>query len=479
VLELDKVQLEGNCYISLAMLYISCIKAIEIGPFPQSEMAFRLPFLTHRRYALLAAAVVGAIWLWVARERLYKVHTVLSNLHFSGEAAEVLDVFDFPALESESIKSICGDVQWNESVVFTCDESYGGIGNIRNSVLNCVRYAISAGASLVLPNIVLRDSSDLSHLETGTNADMSYMFDTQHFLDSIRLSCPRLHIHLSKGDIKDFEKARNAISLVPESLVYQVPITGLPDPAAWRGQFYTWLKQFSTPEFAGPIIVDLGRSYLQYPIYSDGESFAMSFGSILKFRSDVRVLATRALQSLVDTHSLILDLTQDVHQNAFFGIHLRTEADAVKVWPAQDWVYSSYENQSKIYLEQAPRSNTSIIYVASGDRNEVAKFAIDASKAPNNFKVTTKFDLLKGGDLEELQRLAWDQQALVDYLVMLKASDFAGIGHSSFAWNVALKRHVFAKKRDHLNGPNSLNDELSVIHGTVREHPEYAACLWP
>jgi hypothetical protein len=447
-------------------------------------MAFQLPPRTHQRYAvltaaLLAVAVLTAIWLWVASERLYKDHEVFSNLHFSGETAEVLDVFDFPALDSGPIKSICGEVQWNESVVFTCDKSYGGIGNIRNSILNCVRYAISAGAGLVVPNIVLRNSSDLSHLETGRNADMSYMFDTEHFLDSIRLSCPGLQIHLSKKDIKDFEKAGNAISLIPESLVDRVPITGLPDPAAWRAQFYTWLKQFSTPELTGPIIVDLGRSYLRYPIYSDGEGFAVSFGSILKFRSDVRVLATKVLQSLVDTHSLILNLTQDVHRNSFFGVHLRTESDAVKVWPAQDWIYSSYETQSKIYLEQAPRSNSSVIYVASGDRNEVAKFAVDASKAPNNFTVTTKFDLLKGGDLEELQRLAWDQQALIDFLVMLKASDFAGIGHSSFAWNVALKRHVFAKQRDHLNGPNSLNDELSVIHGTVREHPEYAACLWP
>jgi len=95
--------------------------------------------------------------------------------------------------------------------------------------------------------------------------------------------------------------------------------------------------------------------------------------------------------------------------------------------------------------------------------------------------VTTKFNLLKEKDLEELQALKWDQQGLVDFLVMLKASDFAGIGHSSFAWNVALKRHVFVKKKDRVRGPEILmGDELSLIYGDVRGYePEYAACLWP
>lgn len=447
-------------------------------------MAIHLPPGVNRRYAGLVAFVLGAIWLWAALDRpytlpLHRVWNIYSNRPFSEPTAEVLDVFDFPTLDSESVKSICGDTQWNESVVFTCDNSVGGIGNLRNSILNCVRYAISAGASLVIPSIVLRNTSDISQIRTGVRTDLSYMFDTQHFLDSIRLSCPPLQIHSSIHDIKDFAHAHDAISLLPESLVDHVPGTGLANPEAWRGQFYTWLEQFSAPEVKGPMIIDLGRSYLQYPIYSDGEGFALAFGSILKFRSDARILAVKTLQGLADTYSLTLDITQDIIPNAFFGAHLRTEKDAVEGWPAPDWVYSRFETQSRIYLEQAPRSNSSIIYVASGDLNEVAKFARDASTPPNNYTVTTKFDLLKGKDLEELQGLHWDQQALVDFLVMLKASDFAGIGHSSFAWNIALKRHIYATQKNHLNGPQMLSDELSQIYGIVRGYPEYAACLWP
>lgn len=78
--------------------------------------------------------------------------------------------------------------------------------------------------------------------------------------------------------------------------------------------------------------------------------------------------------------------------------------------------------------------------------------------------MATKFDVLSATDAEALRELTLDQQALVDFLVVLKASDFAGIAHSSFAWNIALKRHLEARRTDsklHLEGPQMLSDELS------------------
>lgn len=442
----------------------------------------QLPHGLNRRYATIAGIVLTALWLWVAFDRPYKFPThiawnIYSNRPLAPDAG--IDVFDFPPIESEAIKSICADTQWNSSMVFTCDKSVGGVGNIRNSILNCVRYAISAGGSLVVPSIVLRNTLDISAIRTGVTTDMSYMFDTQHFLQSLQLSCPELQIHLSKNEIRDYENAHNPVPLLPESLVKKVPGTGLAEPEKWREQFYTWLQQHHSPNVTGPMIVDLQRSYLQYPIYSDGEQFALSFGQILKFRADVRRLAMRTLQGMAEKYSFKLDLSQAILPNTFYGVHLRTEKDAKEGWPAPDWIYSRFETQSKMYLEQAPRSNSSIIYVASGDLDEVAKFAANATTPPHDYRVTTKHDLLSGADLEELRALKWDQQGMVDFLVMLKASDFAGIGHSSFAWNIALKRHILAKERKHLDGPQILSDDLSQIYGLVRGYPEYAACLWP
>jgi hypothetical protein len=467
-------------------------------------MAIELPAWVNKRYATLVAVTLSVIWLWVAFDRPYKLSENISWNLYSGATKPgytiptnaldpTLDLFDFPVLESEFLKSVCYETHWNKSLVFTCDESVGKIGNIRSSVLHCVRYAIAAGAGLVLPSIVLRNASDTSHIRTGVKTDFEYMFDVPHFMHSVRLSCPGLNIFESKAEIKDFNSEYDAISLLPESVVnftnpipgqpklQKVPGTSFHDPLTWRAEFYGWLRQFYIPDRKGPVVVDLGRSYLQYPIYTDGEGFALDFGSILKFPPEVRKLATQAILDLAEQYALNINLTADYYPNAFFGVHLRTGNDAAEDGPAPDWIFSRYETQSRIYLEQAPRSTPSVIYVASGDLSQVAKFALDA--ANNNYTanipVITKFDLLQGEALVELQGLGWDQQALVDFLVMLKASDFAGIGHSSFAWNIALKRHIFAQHKNHLDGPQMLSDDLSQIYGTIRGYPEYAACLWP
>ena len=451
-------------------------------------MALQLPHGVPRRYAAFAAIVLATLWIWVAFDRPYHFSThaswniysdrPVSNSSLPGESSIVSDVFNFTPIESESIKSICDESVWNQSIIFRCDASVGGIGNIRNSILNCVRYAISAGAGLVVPTIVVRDTNDISLIRTGVNAEMAFMFDTQHFVDSLKLSCPSLRVFSTMTEVQNYEFAPPALSIVPEDLVKdRIPATGLTEPEKWRALFYGWLEQYPKTNPDAPYIVELGRSYLKYPIYSDGEGFALSFGGILKLRSDVRSLATKTLESLSKKYGLQTELSEPVLPGSFFGAHLRTEKDAAEGWPVNDWEYSRYDTQAKLYLEQAPRSSPAVIYVASGDLAEVAKFANDS--AAINMTVATKFDLLTGPDLEELNALAWDQQALVDFLVMHKASDFAGVGHSSFAWNIALKRHTLAETKNHLDGPQMLSDELSQIYGKIRGYPEYAACLWP
>jgi hypothetical protein len=73
-----------------------------------------------------------------------------------------------------------------------------------------------------------------------------------------------------------------------------------------------------------------------------------------------------------------------------------------------------------------------------------------------------------------------DQQALVDYLVLSKASEFAGVGHSSFAWNLALARHLFTiQKDDELDGPQMFGDALSRIYGAPGGNPEFPTSMWP
>ncbi|KAE8448694.1 hypothetical protein EG329_008909 [Mollisiaceae sp. DMI_Dod_QoI] len=386
---------------------------------------------------------------------------------------EATDLFDEPLLHSPAIQGLCARTEWNPKLLFTCNRSGGGVGNLRNSILNCVRYAISAGAGLTLPRVILRDPNDIAHIWERETISFDYIFDETHFVESLRLSCPQLQLF---DDAKEFleESEEQPITLLPESLMEDTP-TGIAHPEGWRGKFYGWLSQERDTD--SPVVVNLERSYLKYPIYSDLDDFVLDFGKILKFRREARELATTVLKNLVSTYDLNGDFGSEIWKGTFFGAHLRTEQDSQKGWPVDQFEYSKYSVQSHYYLEQAEVSGLPVIYLASGDVSQLARFTEDAHKY--NISVSTKHDLVSGEDKRLLDNLTFDQQALVDYLVLTKSSEFAGVGHSSFAWNIALWRHQFAKQRDHLNGPQLMSDELSQIYGTVGQYLEYAACLWP
>jgi hypothetical protein len=386
----------------------------------------------------------------------------------------VNDVFEYPPVNSPAIKSLCASTSWNESVVFTCDESSGGIAELRNAILNCVRYAIAAGGSLVIPTIVVRGDNGV--IGEGNNTGFQYVFDQEHFVASMAQSCPQMRIYASVAHIPNLKDAYGPVSIVPEYLVRKTPEGGVAHPEAWPGLFYNWLGQYVVRDAKGPILVELGRSFLQYPISSDGEEFAQTFGKILNFHPEFRILATIALIKLSQAYSLQLQLTKSILKRAFLGAYLSIEnpdSKDVKFDP----VSTSYAWQSILYLSQATHSNISLIYVASDKGSNIAKFISDAKA--RNIAVTSKFDLLKGEDREDLLEMSKDQQAIVDYLVLLKASEFGGVGHSSLAWNVALKRHQWAVKMNALDGPLMFNDELSWIYGPLKENPQFAASMWP
>jgi hypothetical protein len=447
----------------------------------QPSRSFRL----NRRYGTVAAIVLVTIWLWVAFDRPYRIpnHDYWNLYSNGGQSNQPSDPFDFPPVESGAIKDICVGTTWNDGLVFTCDESVGGIGSVRNSILNCVRYAISAGAGLVLPKIEVRDPADITHLRTGQKQDMDYMFDTQHFVESMSLSCPGLRIFQSLIKVDDYKFTHKPIPLSPESLVDNIPPTGLPSPETWRTTFEAWLEQYATRDGVEPVIVSLGRSFMQYPIYSDGGDFAMEFGLVLKVRADIRDLATKTLLAISKAFDMKMDLNLPIIPSAFFGCHLRTEKDPTEVGPrttsSQDLSASHYETQLRHYLEQAPRNGPAFVYLASGDAADISRFKSNAADVFLN--VSTKHDLLSGSSehMEALNKLTWDQQSIVDFLVLMKASDFAGVASSSFAWNVALKRHQKSHIMDYLDGAQGLSDEFSQIYGVSRGSPEFPYCMWP
>ena len=71
----------------------------------------------------------------------------------------------------------------------------------------------------------------------------------------------------------------------------------------------------------------------------------------------------------------------------------------------------------------------------------------------------------------------------MDFLVLFKASAFMGVAHSSFPWNIALRRHELSKYANYANeGSDLLKDEYSTIMGMSADYPHvdpFVYSIWP
>jgi hypothetical protein len=325
--------------------------------------------------------------------------------------------------------------------------------------------------------MIARSETDLRALTTNTIVDLSHLFDYDHFIMSLKEGCPQMRIYNHRNDLYNLPSTAKPLELVPQDLSRDfVHETVLAHPSEWRKNFDEWVDSETTPLFRNhPILVDLNTPLFQFPLSYDKSTFVQNFGRILRPRPDTTRLAATLLFELSRKFSVNLGPGEGITPRAFMGAHLRTDVDAIAAgWPG-------YDTQATIYINQALSANLSTIYVTSGNPADVTKFRKQA--ALKSLNVTTKHDLLSGGELEELKRLTWDQQALVDYEVLLRSSTFGGIAESSFAWNIALRRNKLSWKesKEYLNGEGgqTFEDGLSWLYGSPGGLTLCAYSMWP
>ncbi|KAK0704567.1 hypothetical protein B0H67DRAFT_557343 [Lasiosphaeris hirsuta] len=340
------------------------------------------------------------------------------------------------------LERACKETDWTPGIVFVCDNNSGGIGNIRNYILTCVRYAIEAGVTgIVLPQIRTRAADDLSKI-MQPHRDFDYFFDERHFRQNLLSSCPQMTIYDSTGDIPNAVKPFKAEPLTPRNLGRR----GGCDKRELNKHTDRFDQQFlahvqtTAEEFKRPVPslrhprifrFSWGVQW-DWPVYRDGPEFVATFGGLVRFRSDILELGKKT-----SAYMRQFAARQDRKGSpAFAGMHLRTESDALSKWP-------KFENQSGAYLEKAASLNFKAAYLATGNETEATKLT---SKGASDYGVSviTKHALLKdhSQDLKDLEALTWDQQALIDFIVLLESDYFLGVNPSSFSMNVALKRHL-------------------------------------
>jgi hypothetical protein len=375
---------------------------------------------------------------------------------------------------------MCSGTQWNDTLIFMCDSADGNVAQIRTGMLMCVRYAIAAGANLVIPRLI---NGDGNHEPGRTRLDwdrkhFDFMFDEQHFIESMKQSCPEMTLYRSRDEVRFTDNYVH-----PPVITVRAHEMATRAGEDWRAAFYNIVQHLIMPEEdTYPIIIEMARPSPNYDIHSDGSQFVHDFGNLLKVRGDVRALAHRAISKMNETYAFQINEEDPIIRNAFFGVHLYTEEDRLaprEGWPAVDWNFARYEPESKHYFDQAAQKGHRVIYAGSHRQDEVQRFTKDAQEL--NMKVHTKWDLLQGDDRKALDELTKDEHTLIDFLVLLKASDFAGIGHASLSWNVALKRHQFAVERDPVIGKRVFQDDLSHLYGRVDEGKKTTLYnnMWP
>lgn len=377
------------------------------------------------------------------------------------------------------LEQLCKETEWVPGLTFVCDNNSGGIGNIRNFILTCIRYAIDAGASeLILPRIQRRSENDLANIFTAGFQPFSYFFDEQHFRSVFNKHCPQMSIYNMTENIPFAENIQKIENFYPKDL--NVDLDGCDGRGVnrhldqFRPKFHSWLnKRGWWPSVEDPVTIRFKwATFFEWPIYRDGPELAATFGDILRIRKDIQELAAIALAELSKFAGVKPKTNK--FEAPYLGVHLRTESDALNFWP-------SFDEQSDGYLWAAKTHGFKHAYLACGSPTEAKRFA---DKAWNRLQlnVTTKLELLKGENRQRLDALSWDQQALVDFLMLEKSAHFTGCSFSSFAMNIAFKRHLMIDgiKTKQWKSPG---DKYSTLVGRFESwYGDWMfmyECMWP
>jgi len=336
----------------------------------------------------------------------------------------------------------------------------------------------------MLPTFAARSKTELSSLWED-RAPFDSFFDEAFFLNTFATYCPQMKIY----------KPRNEQDVAPALPVQYIPHSMRSDqmsntPKDSISHFNTWLASEDADLENGTVLVGLGSTLWDGPdTRSLPPHIRQSFGGLLRLHPTVRRLAATVTYNLAQRFSLPLNPDLPYYPTGYFGTHLHSEVNAANADWSTNGPHSNFSSQASAYISQAQLHNFAVIYTASGNQSELERFKdVSRTSQPakatsttnnNRIHVTYKHDLLDGADLDALNALSWDQQALVDYEVLLRCGQFGGFVKSSFSYNIAITRNVLVEREvlsmepfRHMSSDGSIAfwDHLSVIWGRDAYH---------
>ncbi|KAI6892805.1 hypothetical protein KC318_g5791 [Hortaea werneckii] len=379
-------------------------------------------------------------------------------------AVHVVDPFN-----PSPIATYCNQTVWRPRLVFNLVDANGGIGNIRGNFLDFLFYAIEAGASIMLPSMATRSAADLSNV-WASRGDFDLFFDEDWFLSALAQACPQMVVYKPRPELGMVDPLPGTYS--PPSRRMDVDAGNLRE--AFRRHLGEWLREqgeneegmmTAEEEEGGKVVlVNVGRTLWEVDTRSLPPGFRRNFGQLLRINPVIRRLAAIEVQQLATQRNLAIDPRVAIPPHAFYGAHLRTEADAQAI----GWLHEPYTNfsaQTDAYIAHALHHHPGLrtLYVSSGSADEISRFAAKAAAHAPPLTVLSKHSLLPPQALRDLDALSWDQQALVDFEVLHRASVFGGFVKSSFSYNIAMTRAQWGEDRGRAVEPwRVVHEEMGV-----------------
>ena len=110
-----------------------------------------LAFQTSKLALVVFAFFLTAYYLFSRPEITKADHHEIYRVTVSGKKAvfveAVLETEIDGAIENSALVELCKKRVWTPGLIFNCETPKGGVGNVRNVFLNCLRYAIEAGGT--------------------------------------------------------------------------------------------------------------------------------------------------------------------------------------------------------------------------------------------------------------------------------------------------------------------------------------------
>lgn len=327
--------------------------------------------------------------------------------------------------ELPALKQLCAKPDYREDLFLDCQIGAGGMTTLLSHFKSCFYLGLGLGMNVILPRSPKRSAALTFNLESHEHLPLSHWLDEEYLINTIAKTCPQTKL---------IKMTEEQISVVPTHQIMTIETDDAPfgsamgpyaaDDAerAWRPFYQAKLDAIAKSDMT---IVRTTTRAMQFNITAGQTSIFNELQYLMRMTPSVRRLIDAVKPS-----------------DPYFGIHFRAEADV-----AHDALWTSSTTQLARVFDTAERARRKyafswpkVIYLACGDKNMTALFRETAAKT--GWTVLDKWSILERHQdgtalMQELDALDFDQEAFIDYAMLLISRFFIGTGISAFSYSVA------------------------------------------